>query len=280
MYTLIADSGSTKTDWVLMKGSTLIKEIKTNGFNPYFQTREQIIPELIAGLKPHLADLLGKIDELYYYGAGCSTTENCAMIKDCLNSTIEIGEIHVAHDLLASARAVCKNEPGIACILGTGSNSCLFNGETIIENVPSFGYLWGDYGSGAQIGKYFIKHYFEETLPKELRSAFEEAGYNREVILNGVYKNAMPSRYLASLNSFVNVHISHPFIKELVKECFNSFFVHQVNKYTSSKKYKVHSVGSIGFYYKEFLLEIASDHGYEIGNIIRSPIDGLMEFHS
>lgn len=279
MYTLIADSGSTKTDWVLMKGSTLIKEIKTNGFNPYFQTREQIIPELIAGLKPHLIGL-EQIDELYYYGAGCSTNENCAMIKECLSSAIEIGEIFVAHDLLASARAVCKNKPGIACILGTGSNSCLFDGEKITENVPSFGYLWGDYGSGAQIGKYFIKHFFEETLPNDLRSAFEDSGYNREAILSGVYKNAMPSRYLASINSFVNLHLEHPFIKELIKVCFNSFFVHQINKYTSSKKYKVHSVGSIGFYYKDLLKETASNHGYEIGNIIRSPIEGLMEYHS
>jgi N-acetylglucosamine kinase-like BadF-type ATPase len=280
MYTLIADSGSTKTDWVLLKGSTVVKEIKTIGFNPYFQSKDQITLEVLTTLKPQLDDFLSRISVLHYYGAGCSTLENCVLIEDCLSLTLNIRKINVAHDLLAAARALCKKEWGIACILGTGSNSCLFNGKYILENVPSVGYLWGDYGSGAQIGKNFVKAYFEGYLPKDLAAAFEIEGYGREVILNGTYKSTMPSRYLASINSFVSKHISNPFVEGLVKECFTSFFVHQVNKYTNAKDHKVHTVGSIGYYYKELFASVAAEQGYEVGNVIRSPIEGLIDYHS
>lgn len=280
MYTLIADSGSTKTDWVLLKGSTVIKQVKTIGFNPYFQNKDQIMLEVLTNLKPVLHEYLSLTTVLHYYGAGCSTLENCVMIEDCLSITLNIRKINVAHDLLAAARALCKKEWGIACILGTGSNSCLFNGKYIMQNIPSVGYLWGDYGSGAQIGKYLIGNYFEGTMDKDLSIAFENEGYNREGILNGVYKSTMPSRYLASVSSFVSQHLDHPFIQKLILSCFNSFFVHQVNKYTSSKDYKVHTVGSIGFYYKDLFNQIAREHGYEVGNVIKSPIEGLIEFHS
>jgi N-acetylglucosamine kinase-like BadF-type ATPase len=280
MYTLIADSGSTKTDWVLLSGSTIIKQIQTIGFNPYFQSKDQISLEILSNLKPHLEEFLGRIDALHYYGAGCSTLENCLLIEGCLGITLNVRKIKVSHDLLAAARALCKKEWGIACILGTGSNSCLFNGKHILENIPSVGYLWGDYGSGAQIGKYFVKEYFEGNLPKELSVAFENEGFNREEILNNVYKVSMPSRYLASISTFVSKYKEHPFINELLLNCFDTFFKQQVNKYTDSKNYKVHTVGSIGFYYKDLFEQTAKKHGYKIGNVIKSPIEGLIEYHS
>lgn len=279
MYTLIADSGSTKTDWVLLNGTTIIKEVNTIGFNPYFQSKDQINLEILHHLKPFLDEYLSRIEVLHYYGAGCSTLENCLHIEDCLSLTLGIRKINVSHDLLAAARALCKKEWGIACILGTGSNSCLFNGKHILENVPSVGYLWGDYGSGAQIGKNFVKEYFEGTVPAEISKAFEKEGYNREVILNGVYKSSMPSRYLASISKFVCMHREHDFIKNLLLVCFDSFFVHQVNKYTG-KGHKVHTVGSIGFIYQDLFKQAASNHGYEVGKVIKSPIEGLIEFHS
>jgi glucosamine kinase len=279
MYTLIADSGSTKTDWVLLKGSTIIKEVKTIGFNPYFQSKDQINLELLNNLKPHIADYLARIDVLHYYGAGCSTLENCLHIEDCLSLTLGVRKVNVSHDLLAAARALCKKEWGIACILGTGSNSCLFNGKHIIENVPSVGYLWGDYGSGAQIGKNFIKEYFEGNLPANIKNDFEKEGFNREVILNGVYKGSMPSRYLASVSKFLSNYRENEFVKELILDCFNSFFVHQVKKYNENK-YKVHTVGSIGFIYQDLFKVAASKHEYEVGNVIKSPIEGLINFHS
>jgi glucosamine kinase len=280
MYTLIADSGSTKTDWVLLNGSNIIKQVKTIGFNPYFQSKDQISLELLTNLKPHLDEFLGRINSMYYYGAGCSTLENCLLLEDCLTLTLNIRKVNVAHDLLAAARALCKKEWGVACILGTGSNSCLFNGKHILENIPSVGYLWGDYGSGAQIGKYFVRDYFEGKVPKGLTLAFENEGYNREVILNNVYKGSMPSRYLASINSFVGKHTGHPFIKELLLSCFDSFFEQQINKYTDARKYKVHTVGSIGYYYRDLFAQTAIKHGYETGNVIKSPIEGLIDYHS
>ena len=279
MYVLIADSGSTKTDWVLLKGSEIIKRIKTIGFNPYFQSIDQISLEILNNLKPHLIEDLNKIKIIHYYGAGCSTFENCKLIEDCLTLTLNVPKINVSHDLLAAARALCKKDTGIACILGTGSNSCLYNGKFILENVPSVGYLWGDYGSGAQIGKNFIREYFEGNLPSDLKKAFEKEGYNREEILHNVYKKNMPSRYLASVSMFVGKHKEHPFVEKVLLECFDSFFVHLVNKYTDARSYKVHTVGSIGFYFKHHFLKVATKLGYEIGNVIQSPIEGLINYH-
>ncbi len=280
MYQLIADSGSTKTDWVVLQKSTIVAQVKTIGFNPYFQTKDEINIEVLNHLKPQITKHLHQISEIHYYGTGCSTAENCKLIEECLTLTLDVPKINVSHDLLAAARALCKREWGIASILGTGSNSCLYNGIDILENVPSAGYLWSDYGGGSQIGKIFIRDYFEGNLPNDLKKAFEEAGYNRDVILNNVYKKSVPGKYLASVSAFVSKYIQHPFIHQVLNECFDSFFVQQVNKYTNSKKYKVHTVGSIGFYYKEFIAKVAAKHGYQMGNVIQSPIEGLVEYHS
>lgn len=280
MYVLIADSGSTKTDWVLLLGSKIIVQVKTIGFNPYFQTKDQINIEILNHLKPKLTAYLHDVSEIHYYGTGCSTAENCKMVEECLALTLDIPKINVSHDLLAAARSLCKREWGIATILGTGSNSCLYNGVDILENVPSTGYLWSDYGGGSQIGKNFIKEYFEETLPIDLRRAFENEGYNRDVILNNVYKKSLPGKYLATVSLFVSKHLENPTVHKILIDCFDSFFVQQINKYTDSKKYKVHTVGSIGFTYKDLINEVASKHGYLMGNVIQSPMEGLIEYHS
>jgi N-acetylglucosamine kinase-like BadF-type ATPase len=280
MYTIIADSGSTKTDWLILDGKKIVKETKTIGFNPYFQSKELIAQELISELKPGFEPWLKDIEELHYYGTGCSTEENCVLIEESIRVALGIPHIHVAHDLLAAARALCNREAGIAAILGTGSNSCLYDGKTILENVPSTGYLWADYGGGSQIGKYFIRDYFEDRLPPDLRLAFESAGYNRDVILNNVYKKGVPSKYLASVSLFVSQHAQHPAVLKVLKECFHSFFEQQINKYTDSKKYRVHTVGSVGYYYKELIAEIAKQHGYNMGTVIQSPMEGLIAYHS
>jgi len=280
MYVLIADSGSTKTDWILLKGSTAIRRVKTIGFNPYFQTKDQINLELLNNLKPHLINELSLVSAIYYYGTGCSTLENCKLVEDCLKLTLDVADVNVSHDLLAAARALCKKEWGIACILGTGSNSCLYNGQDILENVPSTGYLWSDYGGGSQIGKFFIKEYFEETLPLELKKKFEAEGYNREVILNNVYKKNVPGRYLASVSLFISKNLNHPYTGKILDECFDSFFVQQINKYSDSKKYKIHTVGSIGYFYKDQIAAAAKRNGYSIGTVLRSPVEGLIQFHS
>ena len=280
MSILIADSGSTKTDWVLLNNANIIFQFQTIGFNPYFQSSEDIYQELNSKLIPVLKDELKNISNIHYYGAGCSTPEKNQVIKQGLYLTFGNITSEVNHDLLASARALCGKEKGIACILGTGSNSCLFDGNEVIENVPSVGYLFGDHGSGAHIGKTFIQNYFDKKLPIHLEKAFENAGYHREIILENVYKKTMPSRYLASITKFLADFSNDSFVKNLIKQCFLDFFDAQVSKYTNAKALPVNSVGSIGYYYKDLLEEAAKEKGFSIGNIIKSPIDGLIKYHS
>jgi glucosamine kinase len=279
MLTLIADSGSTKTDWVLINGKSVLSTLSTIGFNPYFQTREQISAELLKHLKPALDGYVPGISRIYYYGAGCSNEVNCKIIFDSIYQAFSIENIKIHHDLLAAARSLCGNESGIACILGTGSNSCLYDGNKLVENVPSVGYLFGDDGSGANIGKTFIQAYFDGLIPQKLQTVFESNGYHREEILDNVYKKGMPSKYLASVSKFVAGNIKDPYAKKLVKSCFKNFFSKQISKYTNSRDYKVHSVGSVGFHYKDILAEVANEEGYKLGKVIKSPLDGLIEYH-
>ncbi|MBK7666986.1 MAG: hypothetical protein IPJ32_06270 [Sphingobacteriaceae bacterium] len=279
MLTLIADSGSTKTDWVLIDRKQILSNLKTIGFNPYFQTKDQISLEIKEHLKPFLKEHISKIEHVYYYGAGCSKEVNCNIVLDGIHNALDLKNIDIHHDLLAAARALCGQKPGIASILGTGSNSCLYDGKNVIENVPSVGYLFGDHGSGANIGLTFIQAYFDDELPKKIKDDFEASGYHREEILNNVYKKPMPSRYLASVNKFVSENIKDAYVRKVVKNCFVEFFHKQIGKYSNSREYTVNSVGSIGFYYKDILAEVANEEGYKLGKVIKSPIDGLVEYH-
>ncbi len=280
MSILIADSGSTKTDWVLLDNNNIIIQFQTIGFNPYFQSSEDIHNEIKTVLLPVLKNQLQSITHIAYYGAGCSTPDKVQVVKQGLYLAFGNISSEVNHDLLAAARALCGKEKGIACILGTGSNSCLYDGKEVTENVPSVGYLFGDHGSGATIGRTFIQHYFDGKLPIHLVTAFENAGYHREIILENVYKKPMPSRYLASIVKFLSDYSNDSFVKDLIKKCFIDFFDAQVSKYTGAKSLPVNSVGSIGYYYKELLAEAAKDKGFIIGNIIKSPIDGLIKYHN
>ena len=280
MSILIADSGSTKTDWVLLDGQTVVLKHQTIGFNPYFQSSETIYDELKNALLPILQSQLNTITSIYYYGAGCSNEDKKNIIAQGLTSAFPGITAEVNHDLLAAARALCGKEKGIACILGTGSNSCLFNGNEVVENVPSVGYLFGDHGSGATIGKAFVQHYFDGKLPQHLVIEFEKAGFHRELILEHVYKKPLPSKYLASISSFITNYTNDTFIKDLITHCFIDFFEAQVSKYTNARELPVNSVGSIGFYYKEFLELAANKQGFKLGNVIKSPIDGLIKYHS
>jgi N-acetylglucosamine kinase-like BadF-type ATPase len=280
MSILIADSGSTKTDWVLLDDKKVLFQYQTIGFNPYFQSSETIYNEIKHVLLPLLENQLSNINHIAYYGAGCSSSDKIEVVKQGLYLAFGNIKTEVNHDLLAAARALCGKEKGIACILGTGSNSCLYNGTEVIENVPSVGYMFGDHGSGATIGKIFIQYYFDDKLPQHLKIAFEKAGFHRELILENVYKKPLPSKYLASISNFISNFPNDSFIKELIINCFIDFFEAQVSKYTNAHELPVNSVGSIGFYYKEFLEIAAKKQGFKIGNIIKSPIDGLIKYHS
>ena len=280
MSILIADSGSTKTDWVLLDQNKTLVQYQSIGFNPYFQTSEGISTEIKSTLIPELKGHVSNITHIYFYGAGCSSADKINVVKQALFLAFGNVQVEVNHDLLAAARALCGKEKGIACILGTGSNSCLYNGEKIVENIPSVGYFFGDHGSGATIGRMFIQHYFDGNLPSHLKEAFENAGYHREIILESIYKKPMPSKYLANVVKFLANYSNDTYVKELIKNCFLDFFDAQVSKYTDAKNLPVNSVGSVGFHYKELLADAAQEKGFLIGNIIKSPIDGLIKYHS
>lgn len=279
MYILIADSGSTKTDWILLKDGQVVKEVFTIGFNPYFQNKDQISNAIYAQLLPGISEYVENITKVYYYGAGCSNEDNCSIVKLGISNILKVKDIYISHDLLAASRALCQDEWGIAGILGTGSNSALYDGKNVIENVPSVGFMWGDHGSGASIGNKFLTYYFHDEAPKDIKKAFEAEGYHREEILNNVYKKSMPSKYLASLSLFISKHKENEFMKNLIISCFEEFFTYQISKYTNSKKYAINTVGSIGFHYKELLQIAATNKGYSLGTVIRSPLEGLIKFH-
>jgi glucosamine kinase len=280
MYTLIVDSGSTKTEWALIDGSgNLIKKVHTEGINPYFQS-EQTIISIVQRLESEIDGITETVTGVHYYGTGCSSNANINILEHCLSTVFKNASISVAHDLLGAARALCGRQAGIAAILGTGSNSCLYDGSEILENVPSAGYLWSDYGGGSQIGKNFIREYFEGRLEPDLSSAFESAGYNRDSILDNVYKKDIPGRYLASVSLFIKHHISNAQVLKVLNECFDSFFIQQIAKYSGAANNQVHALGSIAFYYRPLIVQAAERHGFKMGKIIQSPMEGLIQFHS
>lgn len=275
---LIADSGSTKTDWSLIDTNGERKSIQTIGINPYLMNAREINEVLIKELYPYIYP--EKVKEIYYYGAGCSTEKKCQTIDSVLNDFFTQATIEVHHDLLGAARALCGHEAGIACILGTGSNSCLFDGKEITESVVSLGYLLGDEGSGACMGKKLISDYFHKELPHELIESFHQR-YNPTVesVLDAVYNQPRPSRFLASFSPFILENIDHPYFKNLVSDCFDEFIRIYVSKYNNYQSVKVNFIGSIAFYFHDLLLESAAKAGLKTDKIYRSAIEGLIYYH-
>lgn len=274
---LIADSGSTKTDWRLI-GAAGISQCQTTGINPYFQSSGDISQLLRQELSPKL-DLSG-VTAVHFYGAGCAAPEKADTVRMALQEELEKAEIHVGTDMLGAVKALCGNEPGIACILGTGSNSCYYDGTAIMENVPSYGYLFGDHGSGANIGKRLVQAWVDGKLPPELKKRFEErSGNAREQILENVYRKPFPNRFLAAYSKFVFQHLSHPFMVALVKESFHAFFSTQVEKYAAHKNVPVHAVGSVAFFYHAILKSVAEEKGITMGRILETPIAALTLYH-
>lgn len=275
---LIADSGSTKTDWRLILNKDEIGQAKTIGFNPYYQGTEEIAKELQENLLPQLST---SPSEIYFYGSGCSNEEKSNIVSNALKSVFPKAEkIIVNHDLLAAARALCNNEEGIACILGTGSNSCLYNGKEIVANKPSLGYILGDEGSGATLGKKIVVGYLNKDLPKHLCEKFEKRyKTHKDEILDHVYRKPYPNRYLASFSQFLFHNLSDPYIYKLVYTSFEEFFIRNVYKYENYRNFKIHFVGSIAFYYSNILRQVANDQGLHVKNILETPISGLTLFH-
>jgi N-acetylglucosamine kinase-like BadF-type ATPase len=274
---LIADSGSTKTDWRLVT-DTEVLPYSTIGFNPYHVSVSQVLNELnVSALK----DKASLITQVYFYGAGCSSAEKSDLIKEALLQFFKNAQVEVNHDLLAAARATCGKNAGMSAILGTGSNFCLFDGENIIENIPALGYILGDEGSGVDMGKTLIKKYLNKELSSSLSEKLaEEYSLNLNSILNAVYKEPLPNRYLAQFTVFIKKHEDESEMDELVKNCFQHFFDLTICKYKNYKQYQLNVVGSIANVFSKQLKQVALHNEVEIGKTVKSPIDELVLFHA
>ncbi|PKV62526.1 hypothetical protein [Pontibacter ramchanderi] len=275
---LIADSGSTKTDWRIIDAENQYEQVTTTGINPQYLDTDKIYSIFETELLPQLKER--NISAIYYYGAGCSSPERNKRVEDALTRAFPSVPNYVDHDLLAAARALCGHKPGIACILGTGSNSCLYDGKNIIDNVTSLGFLMGDEGSGAYLGKLLIKAYMYRELPEELATSLTNR-YNltKNGILDAVYGSDIPSQYLATFAKFMHDKRKNPVIKEMIYENFEEFFERHVSKYEGFGELPVNFVGSIAFHFADTLKLVAKKYGCHIGVIISSPSEGLIKYH-
>lgn len=277
---LIADCGSTKIDWCVVNDGKVVEQIFTSGINALLMTEEQIRETLAAELAEKVKGYA--IESVYYYGAGCLFDDVCANVRRAIAHNVPTAKtIEVHSDLLAAARALCGQNEGIACILGTGSNSCYYNGKEIVDNVSPLGYILGDEGSGAVLGKLLVGDVLKNQLPKELCEKFlAEYDLDRQKIIEGVYKKPAANRFLASLSPFLIKNIEEPAIHRLVLNAFKSFFVRNIENYSNYKSMPVSFVGSVAFYYKDVLAEAAKALDITIGTIIKSPMEGLVKYHS
>jgi glucosamine kinase len=275
---LIADSGSTKTHWVLTKQGKVIKSLETAGLNPYFSGSVEVKEVLETGLVPNID--AKSVKEIQFYGAGCSTENNNNMLREAMRNFFSAAEVHVYHDILGAARALLGEGEGIACILGTGCNACFYDGTKIFTAVPSLGYLYGDEGAGSNLGKIFIGHYLKNRLPSDLRVEFDQTYHlTLEDILNSLYNKPSPNRFLASFSGFIAPRQKHPFLYNLVRNSFQSFIEEQVMKYHRHDCLTIGFVGSIAWFYKDILLEVAAVNSLKVGPILKSPMEGLVKYH-
>jgi glucosamine kinase len=275
---LIADSGSTKTDWVLINKKKIVNSFQGLGINPYYQSYENIMEILEHDLTPKINP--DEIRKIHFYGSGCSTETKCQMLSSAFEKHIKNAEININHDLIGAAKALFGNSEGIACILGTGSNSCHYDGKNIIASAVSLGFILGDEGSGSYLGKSFIINYLKENIPVEIKELFEkEYNYNLENILDAVYNQPKPGKFLASFTKFISENSSNEFMKSLIYSSFRGFFSEQIRKYFKYKEAPISCVGSIAYYFQDFLKEVAHENGVEIQKIIKTPIEGLVEYH-
>jgi glucosamine kinase len=275
---LIADSGASKSDWVLIDKNGEQLSFQLIGLNPFYLTPEETRKILLKELTPFIE--AKKIEKLYFYGAGCSSTYKCMMLEEAFLTLFKNSEIIIKSDLLGSAKALFGNKPGIACILGTGSNSCHYDGEKILQKAVSLGYFFGDEGSGAHMGKQFIKDFLMGALPEELNEAFRKHySYTRDNILDAVYNLPFPNRFLASFCEFFTDHLSSKYIFDLVTNSFREFFNLYVEIYPKYKEVDVSFTGSVAYFFEPLLRQVAKEHGITIDKVIQSPIKLLAEFH-
>ena len=276
---LIIDCGSTKADWVIINDKNIMISFQTEGFNPNY-TDKKYISSIILGnvtYNPYIQE----ITDVFFYGSGCGKEENCALIKDILSSVFINAEIKVTHDMLAACHALLGDRNGIACILGTGSNSCFYDGKEITEKSISLGYVVGDEGSANHIGKALIRDYFYQKIPDDLSVKLEkEYDINISDFIENIYHKNQVSRYLAEFSKFAYANKEHDYIKNLCSQSFDEFIEYFILNFKTSLNTEIGFVGSIAYYFQDILSERLENKGLKISKIVKNPIEGLIDYYS
>ena len=274
---LIADSGTTKTDWRLIDSSNQITQYRTSGINPNYMEVRAITDIIKNELNPQITI---PFEKLYFYGSGCSSLDAKKIIASAFNEIYPDVLVEVDHDLIAAARSLCGNEKGIACILGTGANSCVYDGEKITDNVPSVGYIMGDEGSGTWLGKELLMQFMRNDLPDDIKERLiKRYDLTNDNIIENVYRTSKPSAYMSSFSKFIFQNIKHPHLYRLVHKGFTLFFENNINRYSGYQELQVHFTGSVAFYYANILRKVAAEQGVAVRNIVENPIAGLTLYH-
>lgn len=276
---LIVDCGSTKADWVILEEEKVVVSFQSEGFNPNYTDRDSILSIILneASYRTYIQE----ITEVFFYGSGCSNEKNCSLIKNIFSLIFINAKIEVTHDMMAACHAVLGKNKGIVCILGTGSNSCLYDGKEIWDKATSLGYILGDEGSGSYIGKKLVRDYFYKKMPDDLSSKFEqEYELNINTLIDNVYHKNQASRYLANFTKFAFNNQSHDYIKDVCLNSFDEFIEYFVLKYENAKDYEIGFVGSVAYYFKDILNQSLENKGLKLGKVVKNPIDGLIEYHS
>lgn len=276
---LIADSGSTKTTWCVLSAqdNTIIE---TQGISPYFLDAGQIREVLTSELLPHLGGAAPQITHIYYYGTGLGDDNNKVLLRGILAEVFPDSEVQVTHDLMGAAHALCGRNKGVASILGTGSNSCVFDGTRILRNNPGLGFILGDEGSGAFLGKKVIQYYLYHTFDEELTERFDQKYHTRKAeILDRVYKKPYPNRYLASFSLFLSENRGHFMVENIIEDGLNDFFFHHLCKYPESWETPVHFTGGIAWAFRDVVHLLCDSYKLTAGQILRAPMDGLIRYY-
>jgi N-acetylglucosamine kinase-like BadF-type ATPase len=275
---LIADSGSTKIDWCLIDNANQRKYFHSIGLNPYNVSEKTINEEIVANILPNIP--ANEKMEMYFYGSGCSTIQKKTQMSNIFQHYLPNTEIHIEDDLLGAARATCGREKGVAAILGTGSNSCLYDGEKIIENLPSLGYVLCDEGAGTNIGKIVLRNYLRGQMPEHIHQQFAAENPGEEAdFLNRLYMGEKPNFYLASFAKFAITRRDDAYCRRIIEEAFNNFFIMQVSQYSDYRQHPINVVGSVGYYAQDVFKEVAEQHGVKVGKVIQAPLEELINYH-
>ncbi|MBU0697154.1 MAG: N-acetylglucosamine kinase [Bacteroidetes bacterium] len=274
---LVADGGSSKTDWILQLPDKSLERFHTSGLNPFFLSEKDIFRNLLQFKS--FNDIADKVNEIHFFGAGCSSPDRRELVSNALTSRFKNAFISVENDLLGCALATCKKKPGFSCILGTESNISFFDGNNVLSNKHGLGYILGEEGSGTYFGKTLITDFLYQRAPEEIIDLFKkEFQLSKEIVIKNIYQKPMPNFYLASFAQFMSQHQEHPYIHQILKKGFHDFIKTHILSYPNYKDFYCHFVGSIGYHFKSILEETCSHYEVSVGKVLEKPIEELFQF--